>query len=83
MAPRDPEFWLVTLGASSAVLGLIREKIRADRDKALAELALRGARPAERGKIIESLARTRQFSPLHLPRRVRRELRPEQEDEAV
>jgi hypothetical protein len=57
--------------AASAVVAAIyrlkREKIRADRDRALAELALRDAEPAERCKIIESLAKTKHFSHISLP----------------
>jgi hypothetical protein len=81
VGPGDPELWLVILAASSALLGLAREKIRADRDRALAELALRDAKPSERGKIIESLAKTKQFSPLQLPRRAGHNVKPKREDE--
>ena len=69
---------LVELGLASAIatvasvtFRLAREKIRADRDKALAELALKGVKPADRGKVIESLAKTKQFSPTPLPWRNR------------
>jgi hypothetical protein len=78
----DPELWLVVVTASSVLLRVVREKIRADRDKALAEMALRDAKPSERQKIIDSLAKTKQFSPLpFVPRRSRPQVEPPPTDQ--
>jgi len=57
-------------GVVATIYRLKREKIRADRDKALAELALKGAKPSERWRIIDSLAKTKQFSHISLPSRL-------------
>lgn len=74
MGIKDPAVWFAILSASSAVLALVREKIRADNNRALAELALQGSKPSERDKIINSLAKTKQFSPMQLPRRSPRQV---------
>jgi len=76
---------LATAGVITAIYRWKREKIRADRDKALAELALKDTIPSERGKIIESLAKTKQFSHLSLPSRTRPQARARvvPEDEAA
>lgn len=60
---------LAAAGLATAIYRWKREQIRADRDKALAELALKDAKPSERGKIIESLAKTKQFGHVFLPSR--------------
>jgi hypothetical protein len=62
----DPAVWALMTTATGAVatLGglyfkLIREKIRADRDRSLLEIALRDSRPDERREILEGLAELR------------------------
>ncbi|MGW0213592.1 hypothetical protein ACWDXH_04305 [Micromonospora chokoriensis] len=63
----EPGLWWVALpGAAAAITSittlafrLIRAKIDADRDKAMLEIALRGARPRERRDILEGLAELR------------------------
>ncbi|GIE77137.1 hypothetical protein Aph02nite_30870 [Actinoplanes philippinensis] len=52
-----------------AVLQWECQKIRADRDKALAELALKDSKPSERGAIVKSLVATKQFGRVYLPTR--------------
>ena len=67
MGLQDSGFWLV-IGPIAAAL------IRPVQNIILARMALRGTKPSERGKIIDSLAKTRQFSPMQLPRRTRRQV---------
>ena len=76
MGLEDPALWLV-IGSIVAAL------VRPVQNIIIARMALRGAKPSERGKIIESLAKTKQFSPLQFPRPSRRGLPPAPEDEAA
>jgi hypothetical protein len=62
----DPAGWALVTAATGAVgtLGglafkLIREKIKADRDRSLLEIALRDSKPCERREILEGLAELR------------------------
>jgi hypothetical protein len=61
---------LLIAGIITAIYRWKREKIRADRDQALAELALKDTKPSDRGKIIDSLAKTKQFGRISLPSRL-------------
>ncbi|MEU8657921.1 hypothetical protein [Actinoplanes philippinensis] len=69
---------VVIVAIVTAVCQWKREEIRADRDKALAELALKDSKPAERGEIIKSLATTKQFGRILPP--LRHESGPSDED---
>lgn len=59
----EPGLWMALPGAvavvSSLAFRLIRDKIHAERDKALLEIALRDARPRERREILEGLSALR------------------------
>jgi hypothetical protein len=60
----DLVIWAGAAGtAVTAALGLFKAKIQADRDTRIAEIALRGSKPAERGQILEGLAKIRPFHP--------------------
>jgi hypothetical protein len=62
MGFKDSGLWLVIGSAVAVALRTIQIVV-------IARLALRDTKPVERGRIIESLSKTRQFSPLPLPRR--------------
>lgn len=59
----EPGLWLALPSAIAVVASLafrlIRDKIHAERDKALLEIALRDARPRERREILEGLSALR------------------------
>lgn len=77
MGPRDPGLWLVIGSILAAFVRPVQNII-------IARMALRGSKPSERGKILDSLAKTKQFSPVQLPRRApRRAESAPAEDEAA
>lgn len=59
----EPGLWVALPGAiavvSSLAFRLVRGKIRADRDRALVEMALRDSAPSDRRDILEGLAELR------------------------
>ncbi|MET8362872.1 hypothetical protein ABZU53_04800 [Micromonospora sp. NPDC005194] len=66
MGLEDLGLWVAVSSISAVVLAgarLLHFKIKADRDRALAEMALRDTKPNERPAILDSLAGLRPFNP--------------------